>query len=166
MSESTNASNTGCADKVRLCLFIARRNGHTAVGDYVEVECKNESLQLVPNCKHVQMPSDICSCCAAATVPSSSHTAFGSLCAYRSPTFSLFPTLIPFTLTLSLRLYFPLDQCGNYFVGVADGTGTRFIKIAVTADILMVRSLIYEAPSQAFGSNQLTQPHIHFRTVL
>jgi hypothetical protein len=67
MSESTNASNTGCADKIRLCLFIARRNGHTAVGDYVEVECKNESLQLVPNCKHVQMPSDTCSCCAAAT---------------------------------------------------------------------------------------------------
>jgi hypothetical protein len=55
MSESTNASNTGCAEKVRLCLFIARRNGHTAVGDYVEVECKNESLQLVPNCKHVQL---------------------------------------------------------------------------------------------------------------
>jgi hypothetical protein len=61
---------------------------------------------------------------------------------------------------------FSLDKCGNYFVGVADGTGTRFIKIAVTADTLTVRSLIYEASSQAFGSNQLTPPHFRFRTVL
>jgi hypothetical protein len=85
MSESTNASNTGCADKVRLCLFIARRNGHTAVGDYVEVECKNESLQLVPNCKHVQMPSDTCSCCAAATLPSSEEEEVESAIAERAP---------------------------------------------------------------------------------
>jgi hypothetical protein len=97
--------------------------------------------------------------------PFSSHTAFGSLFACRSPTTSLFPALFLFTLTISLRLFFSPDQYGTYFFGVVDGTGTRFIKIAITADTLTVRSLIYQASSQAFGSNQLTQPHFRFRTV-
>jgi hypothetical protein len=65
---------------------------------------------------------------------------------------------------ISPSLFSP-DQCGTYFVGVVDGTGTRSIKIAITADTLTVRSLIYQASSQAFGSNQLTQPHFRFRIV-